>query len=107
VDQVPLQPGDFWKYPGLSPAVPVLGNLLSFVPLAAPDSSGFIPWVIYPSQLLAHLPLYGLNASKALVYSGVKLALPATGVGLMSSGCGSRRRIRTGGDSPLIPSARC
>jgi membrane protease YdiL (CAAX protease family) len=82
-DQEPLQPDDFWKYPGLSLAVPALGNLLNFVPLAAPDSAGFIPWVIYPSQLLAHLPLYGLNASKALVYSGVELALPAAGVGLM------------------------
>jgi hypothetical protein len=83
VDQEPLQPGDFWKYAGLSLAAPALGNLLNFMPLAAPDSSGFIPWVTYPSQLLAHLPLYGLNASKALVYSGVELALPAAGLGLM------------------------
>lgn len=60
-----------------------MGNLLNFVPLVAPDTAGFIPWVIYPSQLLAHLPLYGLNLSKALLYTGVELALPAAGIGLM------------------------
>jgi len=49
----------------------------------APDTAGFIPWVIYPSQLLAHLPLYGLNPPKALLYTGVELALPAAGIGLM------------------------
>jgi membrane protease YdiL (CAAX protease family) len=62
---------------------PAVGNLLNFVPLVAPDTAEFIPWVIYPSQLLAHLPLYGLNLSKALCYTGVELALPAAGVGLM------------------------
>ena len=39
--------------------------------------------MIYPSQLLAHLPLYGLNPPKALLYTGVELALPAAGIGLM------------------------
>ena len=78
-----LEPGDFWRYPGRSLAVPAVGNLLNFVPLVAPDAAGFVPWVIYPSQLLAHLPLYGLNPLKALLYTGVELALPATGIGLM------------------------
>ena len=78
-----LQPGDFWRYPGLSLAVPAVGNLLNFVPLVAPDTAGFVPWAIYPSQLLAHLPLYGLNLPKALLYTGIELALPAAGIGSM------------------------
>ena len=85
-DREPLQPGDFWKYPGLSLAAPAVGNLLNFVPLVAPDTAGFIPWVIYPSQLIAHLPLYGLNVPKALLYTGIELALPAAGIGLMFAG---------------------
>jgi membrane protease YdiL (CAAX protease family) len=85
-DREALQPEDFWKYPGLSLAAPAVGNLLNFVPLAAPDTEGFIPWVIYPSQLLAHLPLYGLNVPKALLYTGIELALPAAGIGLMFAG---------------------
>jgi len=77
---------DFWKTAGLSLSVPAAGNLLSFLPVFAPNTSGIVPWIIYPSQLLAHLPLYGLNASKALTYTGIELLLPAVGVGLMFLG---------------------
>jgi len=81
-----LQREEFWKYPGLSLTVPAAGNLVNFLPLAVPESGDLIPWVIYPSQLLAHLPLYGLNVPKALWYTGMELLLPAAGIGLMAAG---------------------
>jgi membrane protease YdiL (CAAX protease family) len=82
-ERQPLQPEDFWKYPGLSLAVPAVGNLLNFLPLVAPDAGGVLPWIISPSQFLAHLPLYGLDVCRGLWYSGIELALPAAGIGLM------------------------
>jgi len=78
-----LDPEDFWKYAGISLAFPAAGSVLSFVPAAFPQAAGIVPWIIYPTQLLAHIPLYLLNPGKALLYTGGLLALPAAGVGTM------------------------
>jgi len=78
-----LDPEDFWKTAGISLAVPAAGFLLSLLPAVFPETAGVIPWIIHPSQLLAHIPLYWLDPGKALLYSGGLLALPAAGVGAM------------------------
>ena len=76
-----FEPEDFRRYPGLALAAPAAGTILSFVPMAAPGAMSVVPWVIYPTQLLAHLPLYGLDPAKALLYTGGELLLPPAGVG--------------------------
>jgi hypothetical protein len=62
--------------------VPATLDALRFLGVFAPETRPILPWIVNPTLILAHVPLYWLDNPKALGYTTVGLALPAAGLAL-------------------------
>ena len=76
---------DQWKYLAPSLAVPLAESVFPYISFALPNTQRIMPYVSNSTQILSIIPLYWLNTPRALTYSGIELALPAVGLGLMFS----------------------